>query len=276
VKTPQTLGLGRFGWGGIVLVCSFDQTIDFANESGIFGNWICGYHVLDLWVIQLAMKNEPISAFAYISFRLVVVALVFSLIVSACSKSGGGSNNPVPAGATSLVVSVIDSTGRASANAIVTLYRSDKDISQETNPIASKTTGTDGKVTFNSLNPIEYFFRANNGPENNYRSTTKTPSAIIKGQANTISTTVRHPRTDCNLYQSSWITIYNISPDPYDLEINGAVVRRMASNSNVFYMLGAGTHSFRAIQVSGYVLTPTVRSLTTNLAACQPNTWEIR
>ncbi len=226
------------------------------------------------------MKNQPIWAFAHFSLRLLVVAFVFSIFVSACSKSDSGSNNsgnnptPTPTPTTSLVVSVIDNSGSSSSNTSVTLYNSLTDYTNQTNPIASKTTGSDGKATFSNLNPIVYYFSAINGSENNTGSTTKTPSAIIEGQTNNVSTTIRDTRPACQIQQTSGVTIYNNSSNPYDLEIDGVFERRMSGNTNVSYILSAGTHSFRATQVSGFVFTPTVRSVTSNMVVCQTYTWQ--
>ncbi len=60
-------------------------------------------------------------------------------------------------------------------------------------------------------------------------------------------------------FGSGSVKFINKSFNPYRLSINGASKGEISGNSSRIFELDAGTYSFKAEQVSGYILYPTVK-----------------
>jgi hypothetical protein len=198
--------------------------------------------------------------------------MLFIVLLSGCGKSDSGS--PAPAKTTTLIVTVNESNGNPSSGASVTLYTSQSDYNNRTNPIASKTTGTDGKSTFVNLSPIIYYFSATNGNANNTASTTRTSSALLDGQENQVATSISDSRPACEVNSTSGLILTNNSNNPYDIEVNGIPQARMPGRTTSTLVLRAGSYTLKATQVSGFIFSPTIVNNTLNAVACQNYTWQ--
>jgi len=64
-----------------------------------------------------------------------------------------------------------------------------------------------------------------------------------------------------------------ISNNPYSLYIDGVYKTQVNGNSFVNYYLSEGNHTYKAEQVSGYILYPTVRNTTAYVTGCVDSEW---
>lgn len=91
---------------------------------------------------------------------------------------------------TSLKITVIDNLGNVVHNAEVTIYRSEDNYRNNTNPVA-KTQLTDekGRVTFKKLAPVSYFIDARKGDKNNDGEGVQT-AKLKEGRVNKVNTVI--------------------------------------------------------------------------------------
>ncbi|MGB3467050.1 MAG: carboxypeptidase regulatory-like domain-containing protein [Cyclobacteriaceae bacterium] len=91
---------------------------------------------------------------------------------------------------TSLRITVIDNLGNFVENAEVTIYTSEEDYRNGTNPVSEKQMTDDkGRVKFKDLEPKSYFIDARKGDQNNDGEGVKT--AVLKeGRMNKVNTVI--------------------------------------------------------------------------------------
>jgi len=87
---------------------------------------------------------------------------------------------------TSLKITIVDELGNVVKGADVTLYPTEKDYREETNPIASSVTDAKGRVTFKKLKPAVYFVHAIKEKRNNNAAGVQT-DMLIAGKINKIT-----------------------------------------------------------------------------------------
>ncbi|NOJ29399.1 MAG: hypothetical protein DA328_04445 [Nitrososphaeraceae archaeon] len=81
---------------------------------------------------------------------------------------------------------------------------------------------------------------------------------------------------DCEKRKVGRLTITNTSKNPYDLSIDGQHVARLAGNSMyppTEYMEGA--HDLKVVQVSGYIIYPTIVETRANIIRCKDYSWVV-
>jgi len=64
-------------------------------------------------------------------------------------------------------------------------------------------------------------------------------------------------KPDCEKQNKGFVTFKNVSSNPYNLYLNGDFIQTIAGNSSESFLIELGTHRFKAIQKSGYLLYPT-------------------
>lgn len=75
-------------------------------------------------------------------------------------------------------------------------------------------------------------------------------------------------RADCDKNNYGSVTVRNTSSNPYDLYIDGNYHDRFSGGSAKVVKVSGGTHTFRAVQVSGYMFTATVKQSQLNVIKC--------
>lgn len=90
---------------------------------------------------------------------------------------------------TSLKVTVLDELGNPAEGVEVTLFLTKEDYRAETNPIQTKVTDADGKVTFKKLKPIPYYVYASTADKSNIGSGVLTQE-LQEGKTNRVNTII--------------------------------------------------------------------------------------
>jgi len=91
---------------------------------------------------------------------------------------------------TSLRITVIDNLGNLVENAEVTIYRSEDNYRNDTNPVAEKQlTDAKGRVTFKKIAPVSYFIDARKGDQSNDGEGVQT-AKLKEGRLNKVNTVI--------------------------------------------------------------------------------------
>lgn len=91
---------------------------------------------------------------------------------------------------TSLKITVIDNLGNVVQNAEVTIYRSEDNYRNNTNPATKKQlTDEKGRVTFKKLAPVSYFIDARKGDKSNDGEGVQT-AKLKEGKVNKVNTVI--------------------------------------------------------------------------------------
>lgn len=81
-------------------------------------------------------------------------------------------------------------------------------------------------------------------------------------------------KMECERDNVGYITITNTSDNPYNVYLDNTYVFKLQGNTfKDDYAVSAGSHTFKAEQVSGYVLYPTVKEGTLTVAQCDKISW---
>jgi protocatechuate 3,4-dioxygenase beta subunit len=146
---------------------------------------------------------------------------------------------------TQLKIQVIDNSGIPLSGASVTLYSSQIDFQNNTNPVATTTTDANGYMLFSGLSPIVYFYFIQDGCLDNYNGNTHLATALTANILNTYD-----PIT---LSSEGAIKLVNNSSDPYEVKLDGNVVvaSLQASGTAVIDEVLAGTHTIEVVQMDG-------------------------
>jgi hypothetical protein len=183
-----------------------------------------------------------------IAFTLFLLLFGGILIITNCKK-----DNPP----TALQITVTDNLGSPSVGATATLYPSQSDLNNKTNPVSSNVTDASGKVTFTNLAAQQYYWFIENSCLNNANGA-ETTSALTPN-VTTTTTTV--------LSQTGTLKYVNNSTDPYQVFINGTLRFTAAGGqSYIDNYIPVGSYTIRVLQVSGYAVYPTDESFTGTLS----------
>ncbi len=141
--------------------------------------------------------------------------LSVTMSFNGCSKSQDTTPTP-PVPATALQITTTDVLGNKIDGATVTLYKSQADWVNKTNPVISGLTNSSGTVRFDSLPSLQYYWSANRYCENNVNGSATTTTPIAAHMTTSITTVLAGTGT---------IIYVNNSADPY------TVSRRQTKNN---------------------------------------------
>ena len=151
---------------------------------------------------------------------------------------------------TSLELTIKDDLGNIVTGASVELYSSETDWSNGTHQIG--TTGTSdasGKVKFNNLSAIQYYWFVEKDCKNNVNGSITTVSVLTANMMNTVNVILSSTGT---------LKFVSTSSNPYHIYINGTAAFDMTGGTTSYeYYMPTGSYSIRVLQISGYVLYPT-------------------
>ncbi|NOY50458.1 MAG: hypothetical protein GXO88_07850 [Chlorobi bacterium] len=83
-------------------------------------------------------------------------------------------------------------------------------------------------------------------------------------------------KRECERENIGYVTITNTSKNPYDISIDGVYKFQLAGNTfKEDIKESAGFHDYKAVQVSGYILYPTVKKTTFSTWICKKSSWVI-
>jgi len=72
---------------------------------------------------------------------------------------------------------------------------------------------------------------------------------------------------------TGFVRFTNNSSNPYELYINNQYETQIRGNSSMNLSLDQGSYQVKAVQVSGYLIYPTVKTATINVFGCQEGQW---
>ncbi len=156
---------------------------------------------------------------------------------------------------TSLEFTVVNDLGNTINGASVKLYGSSDDWLKQTNQIGStKYSDENGKVKFDDLQSMKYYWFAENSCYNNYNGAVTTKEPISKGKNNLVNVV---------LTPTGKLLLTSNSSNPYKIFINDEEKFTMnGGTTKTLNYLPTGSYSIRVLQVSGYVLYPTEKTYT--------------
>lgn len=114
-----------------------------------------------------------------------VISICFLVFLSVFSSHAQAQVLP-----TKLRVTVIDNLGNFVEGAQVTIFASEEDYRNNTNPITCCPTDKKGRVTFEGLQAISYFIDASKGDQNNNGEGVKTAPLVPK-KLNKVNTVIQ-------------------------------------------------------------------------------------
>ncbi len=182
-----------------------------------------------------------------------LIVFCFFILATACNKESN----------TSLQFKVVYSTGDPVPSASITLYKSQSDLTNATNPYDVQYTDNNGMATFSISNVTELYyniFRAQNCASNAF-SKTKT-GTLNSGQANLETVTVSPIGN---------VTFKNTSADSYDVSINGTHWQTMNGGASATAVVVSGTYIIHIKQVTGSG-TPIEKDYNITVTACSQQT----
>ncbi len=187
----------------------------------------------------------------------VGLLLVSATFISSCKKD----KKEVPAPVvipTSLELTIKDIVGNIVPGASVMLYSTRTDWENSTHPVtgSSKITDASGKVKFTDLSSIRYYYDVAAGCKNNAHGNNSV-SALSANANNT---------TEVIILNTGNIEFNNTSSDPYSIYVNGTYWGDVQPGSTGYDNFEpTGAYSVRVLQVSGYIVSPTDNTFTSNL-----------
>ena len=196
-------------------------------------------------------------------FYYVFIAL--TILGFSCTKSNNNSTAP-----TILSFHCIDGSGNATQGIAVTLYNNSTDWQNNANVAYSGTTDASGNVSFSGVNAQQYYFWCidksncllNWGAQ-------KTNGSITANETNSLSVVETG-------YGNLSITNTSNGKNPYEIKLYGQVlVLSLPYGQTVSETLPLGNCTVEAIQLSGYVITPTDNTYTVMISQCQTATQNI-
>ncbi|HPY82149.1 MAG: hypothetical protein M0R02_01275 [Bacteroidales bacterium] len=196
----------------------------------------------------------------HIVFLTVIVGL---LVFNSCKKEND-SVSPLT-NSTSLELTIKNNIGNSISGASVKLYASGIDRSNKTNQVGTtQFSDASGKVVFNELSNIKYYFLVEKDCQNNINGGVTTTSALIANKTTVL---------DIILSETGTLKFVNTSSNPYRVYINGSVAFDMNGGTTKYenYM-STGFYSIRVLQLSGYLFTATDKTYTGTLGCGQTMT----
>jgi PKD repeat protein len=159
---------------------------------------------------------------------------------------------------TALQITVKDNLGNPVSGAIVRLYSTLTDWTNETNQtFTPQTSNTTGVVTFSPLSAISYYWKITSGCQNNIFGSNTTTTALSANTTTAVTSVIAG---------TGIIALTNASSNPYDVFINGTLqVSSMPGSTSKNLIAPVGSYSIRILQKSGYLITPTDKTYTGNV-----------
>jgi hypothetical protein len=140
---------------------------------------------------------------------------------------------------TSLEIIVKDESGNNVNNASVKLFTSETDLNNETNQIGTTLlSDSDGKVSFNNLSPVPYYWIAKKDCNNNLNHVFSTNSSITENTNNTRETTI-------SISNLGTLKLVNSSNKTFNVQVMNSAVNDFSMNGNTtryIYGLSVGAH----------------------------------
>lgn len=170
--------------------------------------------------------------------KLIILSLLLSIIVVFTNCKKDKNTNP-----TTLTITIGDDLGYAIQGASVTLYKTETDWSNGTNPVGTTLlTDSVGKVKFTNLSSMVYYWFAEKGCKNNANGLSKVLSPLKLHEDNNASSILTSTGT---------VLFVNTSNNPYDCYVNGTRYFTLEGKSNeTIFNLPAGSYTFRVLQLN--------------------------
>lgn len=185
----------------------------------------------------------------------LIIAFIGFMTINSCEK------NDVKLTPTSLEVTLKDNLGNIISGASVKLYSSLTDWSNGTNEVGTiQFSDASGKVKFNDLSNIKYYWFAEKDCQNNVNGGKTTTSALTANINNTF---------DVILSSTGTLKFVNTSSNPYRVYINGTAFDMNGGITQFKYYMPIGSYSIRVLQLSGYIIYPTDITYTGTLGCGQ-------
>jgi hypothetical protein len=186
----------------------------------------------------------------------LIIALIGLMTINSCKKE---EVKPTP---TSLEVTLKDNLGNKISGASVKLYSSQTNWNNGANQVGTtQFSDASGKVKFNDLSNIKYFWFAEKDCQNNVNGGITTTSALTANVNNTV---------DVILSSTGTLKFVSTSSNPYRIYINGNAAFDMNGGTTQFkYYMPTGSYSIRVLQLSGYVISPTDKTYTGTIGCGQ-------
>jgi hypothetical protein len=166
---------------------------------------------------------------------LLPIAVIF-ILITGCKKDEQVIS-------TSLNIRIIDDLGNSIPGVSVKLYTALEDLEhQEKQTGSTLISDTTGEVTFNDLELIKYFWRAEKGCRNNINGV-KTTGILELNRTRTVTST---------LIETGTFVLKNQSSNQYQVFVNGALLLTADPLYECTYeYVPAGSYSVRVSQVGG-------------------------
>lgn len=172
---------------------------------------------------------------------LILMTFIGLVMLSSCKKE------PTP---TSLELLLKDELGNIVSGASVELYSSETDWNNASNQIGTTLTSDAlGKVVFNNVSNIKYYWFAEKDCKNNVNGAITSSSALTSNIKNTF-----------NIILTSTGTLKFVSTSNYQyrIYINGVATYDMNGGTTQYrYYMPVAAYSIRVLQLNGYVISPT-------------------
>ncbi len=141
-------------------------------------------------------------------------------------------------------------SGKAVSGVAIKLYASEADWKNESNQIGTtQISDSKGKVKFNDLSNLKYYWSAEKGCQNNVNGVVTTAVALIANVDYTIPV---------NLSGTGTLKFVNTSGYPYRIFINGTDSFEMIGETTQYdYNKPAVTYALSVLQLRGYAVSPT-------------------
>ena len=99
-------------------------------------------------------------------------------------------------------------------------------------------------------------------------------SLLLVGTIMTSCTKEESEQIECESEDIGYMTITNTSENPYKVSIDGVFAFSLEGNTfKDDYELSSGYHGFKAEQISGYLIYPTVVEFNQTIVQCEKRSW---
>lgn len=187
---------------------------------------------------------------------IIVIFISLTISFNSCKKDTSTTSTTPPP--TQLQITVTDNLGNIVTGATVTLYSDKTDWQNQTNALYTAQTDANGKVTFSNLSTIIYYWYAQSGCKNNFYNGICTTNPLTANITNTVTAIIN---------STGFVEFISTSSNPYYCYIDGTNVYTLNGGLNYTYPnpLPIGNHEVKVVQVSGYILYPTIDSTSANI-----------
>jgi len=190
--------------------------------------------------------------------------ILFSLIFIGFSCQKSKTNDTV------LSFHCIDGSGNATQGTHVLVYSNSGDFQNNANIADSGTTDANGNISFTGVNAQKYYFICLNISNCLYNfGAQATNGSISANETNTVTVVITP-------YGKLTVTNTSAAKNPYEIKLNGQVwLSSLVYGSSYLHIMPLGNCTVEAIQLSGYVSTPTDSTYTELISQCQTTTLNI-